>query len=80
MCIILGIKTGRYTYEKRTQDILEIKKEKCQQAEVRERELEQLQHADLEDFVSKLVEAKERLLSTVEVVARDAHSVTVVHR
>ena len=55
-----GIKTGRYTYEKRTSDILELKRLHTEEA--RQRVLsrqEQLAHR-FELLVAKIVRAQER--------------------
>ena len=78
MC--LGIKTGRYTYEKRTHDILEIKQSHLIKAEIHTKQFEESHQLDLEHFISQLVSAKEKLLSDVELVTRDDHVITAVHK
>ena len=75
-----GIKTGRYTYEKRTKDIMEIKKDSLEKAEAIEKELERDRHVKLDSFIQRLVVAKERLLSDVEVVQATDGVVTAVHK
>lgn len=70
-----GIKTGRYTYEKRTQDVLELQKCSPQHRAEGEEGVKvereggrvELDQA-IDEFVCRLVQEKEKLLSDVQLV------------
>ena len=59
---------------------MEIKKDHLQKADQIEKELEQDRQCKLETFIQKLVVAKERLLSDVEVLQQTGDGVTAVHK
>ena len=75
-----GIKTGRYTYEKRTRDIMEIKRDHLEKAQAIEKEQELDKQQKLDSFIQRLVVAKERLLGDVEVVEQTDGGVTARHK
>ena len=62
-----GIKTGRYTYEKRTQDILEVNRQRVEAVNAAEDEIIGKQESHLDEFINSMVKAKERLLSELQV-------------